>query len=117
MNFVSFWASWVMYAPRGLKIASKLLQDGLLEPIWAQVGSKLVQVGPILARVGSNLAQVWAHVRPISGSPVALGPTQALPNPFPVASWPTKPCVCPARLEIDPKKPSQPIKLDPKSPT
>ena len=83
-----------MYASRGLKIASKLLQVGLHEPIWTQLGPSCFKLDPCWPQVGSNLAQVgpmlapswlqlglsWAHAGPISGSPAAPGPTQALPN-------------------------------------
>ena len=34
MEFESFLASWIEYAPRGPKIASRSLQHSLLEPIW-----------------------------------------------------------------------------------
>ena len=75
-----------MYAPRGLKIASRLLQVGYLSqfgsnlsPSWLQVGSSWAHVGPKLAtsenhpqndmpypsswpQVGSMLAPCWLHV-------------------------------------------------------
>ena len=60
-------------------------------PAWTQVGSKLRQVGPMLdpswLQLGSSR----------SGAPAAPEPTQALPNPFPVASGPPKPPFVPYR--------------------
>ena len=89
MIFWSFWASWVAYAPRGLKIASRLLKDGLLEPIWIQHRPKLAQVGPTLAPRWLQLGSSWGHVGLRSGSPAAPEPTQtfqipsrSLPKPF-----------------------------------
>ena len=106
-------ASQVVYAPRGVKIASRLLQVGLLEPSWAQVGSKLVpsllKLGSCWAQAGSNLA----HVGPMRRSPATPGPTQALPDPFPAASWSPKP----PGPKMDSKRPSQASNLDPKPPT
>ena len=85
MKFGSFWAPWVVYAPRGFQIASRLLQDGLLEPIWTQHGPKLapswLKLGPCWPQVGSNLAQVG----PICRSPASPGPTLAPPDP---SLWP-----------------------------
>ena len=52
-------------------------------------------MGPSWLQLGSS----WAHVGPISGSPAALGPTQALPNPFPVASGPPKTQVVPYKTQ------------------
>ena len=88
MNFESFFASVVVYAPRGLKIASRLLQDGLFELIWTQHGPKLApslgQVGPMLAPSWFQLGSSWVHVGPSSGSPAAPGPTQAFPDSKPL---------------------------------
>ena len=60
---------WALHGSRGLKIASKLLQVGFLEPIWAQLGAKLapswLKLGSCWAQVGSKLAQVgpcWLQV-------------------------------------------------------
>ena len=59
MNFTSFWPSWVVYAPRGLKIASRSPQVGDLEPIWSQFGPKLARVGPKLAPSWPQLGPRW----------------------------------------------------------
>ena len=95
-----------MYAQRGLKIASRLLQDCLLEPIWTQLGPKLApswlklgpswlqldsswtHVGPKLAPIWLKLGPGWAQLRVPKAAP---GPTQAIPETVPVASWFPKP--------------------------
>ena len=77
MNFGSVWTSWVVYAPRALKIASRLLQDGLLEPIWTQHGPKLapswLKLSLCWPQVGSNLAQVGPMLGPFAGPQPLLG--------------------------------------------
>ena len=86
MNFGSFLASWVVYAPRGLKIASRLLQDGLLEPIWTQHGPKLApswfRLDPCWPQVGSNLPQVGSMLDADPGPQ----PPLSQPKPFPTPS-------------------------------
>ena len=112
MIFGSFLASWVMYAPRGLKIPSGLLQDGLLEPIWTQHGPKLapswLKLGPCWAQVGSNLSQVGPMLGPDPGPQ----PPLSQPKPFQTPSlWSLSlpnPHLCPTRPNIDPKKPPKP---------
>ena len=90
------------------KIASSWLPWANLEPTWAQVGSKLSHVVPMLAPSWLQLDSSWAHVGPIFGSPAVLGPTQALSNPFPVASRSPKPHLRPTRPKVDPTKAFQP---------
>ena len=76
--------------------ASRLLQDGLLEPIWTQHGPKLapswLKLGLCWPQVGSNLAQVGAMLGPFPSPQPPLGqpkPFQSpsllplgLPNPY-----------------------------------
>ena len=68
--FVSLKGFWASKLPQ---VGSKLAQVGLLEQIWAQVGSKLapswlklgpswVQVGSMLAHVGPMLGTSWLQV-------------------------------------------------------
>ena len=75
-----------MYAPRGLKIASRLLQEGLLEPIWTQHRPKLapswLKLGPCWPQVGSNLAQVGPMLAPDPGPQ----PPLSQPKPFQIPS-------------------------------
>ena len=59
-----------------------------MDPSWLQVGSSWTPAGPKLGPTWLKLGPCWTHF--ISGSPAPLGPTQALPNPFPVASGPPK---------------------------
>ena len=66
----------------------------MLDPSWFQLGSS------------------WAHVGPRSGSQAAPGPTQALPNPFPVASGPRKPPFVPYNTQHRPQKGSKTSNLD-----
>ena len=73
INFVTLGSnlvSLVVYASRDLKIASRLLQDGLLEPIWAQLRPKMapswLKLGPCWAQVGSKLAQVAPKIGSMS---------------------------------------------------
>ena len=84
-NFRSNLASLVVYASRALRIASRLLQVGLLEPIWTPLGPKLapswLRLGPCWLQVVSNLAQVG----PICGSPASPGLTLAPPD---ASLWP-----------------------------
>ena len=86
MNFGPFLASWVVYAPRGLKIASRLLQDGLLEPMWTRHGPKLApswfKLGPCWPQVGSNFVQVGSMLGPDPGPQPPLDP----PKPFQIPS-------------------------------
>ena len=83
-----------------------------LDPTWTQVGSKLAQVEPMVAPSCLQLASSWSHVGPRSGSPAAPEPTQALPNPFPVASRPPKPPVVAYKTQHKSKKGSQISNLD-----
>ena len=66
----------------------------MLAPSWLQHGSS------------------WGHVGPRSGSPAAPEPTQALPNPFPVASGPAKLPFVPYKTQHGPQKDSQTSNLD-----
>ena len=107
VKFGSFWAPWVVYAPRGLQIASRLLHDGLLEPIWTQHGPKLapswLKLVPCWPQVGSNLAQVGPMLGPDPGPQ----PPLSQPKPFQIPSlWPLSLPnlhLCPTRPNIDPK--------------
>ena len=83
-----------------------------LDPTWTQVGSKLAQVGPMLAPSWLQLGSSWVHVGPRSGSPAAPEPTQALPNPFPVASEPPKLPFVPYKIQHRPQKSSKTSNLD-----
>ena len=105
-----------MHGSRGLKIASKLLQVGFLEPIWVQLGAKLapswLKLGSCWSHVGSKLAQVgpcWPQVgfnRAHVGSPGAPEPTQTLPDPFPSPSRPYErgysPSTRPGQQDLEP---------------
>ena len=73
--------------------ASRLLQDGILEPIWTQHGPKLapswLKLGPCWLQVGSNLAQVGAMLAsdpdpqpPLSQPKPFQIPSQALQEPI-----------------------------------
>ena len=73
-------------------------------PSWLQVGSSWVHLGPTLAPT---------YVGPISGSPAALGPTQALPNSFPVASGPPKTPLVPYKTQIRSQRGLQNLQLGP----
>ena len=111
-NFGWFLASWVVYAQRGLKIPSQLLQDDLLEPLWTQHGPKLaptcLKLGPCWTQVGSNLAQVGPMLDQDPGPKPPLGQ----PKPFQTPSlWPldlANPHLCPTMPNIDPKKAPKP---------
>ena len=83
-----------------------------LDPTWIQVGSKVTQVGSMLDPSWLQLGSSWTHVGPISGSPAAPGPTQALPNPFPVASGPRRPPFVPYNTQHRPQKGSKTSNLD-----
>ena len=109
-----------------LQEASRLVQDGILQPIWTphgpklppswlnldlcwpQVGSNLAQVGPMLAPSWLQLGSSWAHVGPRSGSPAAPEPTQTLPDPFPSPSRTHSrgysPSTRPGQLDLEPWK-------------
>ena len=95
-----------------LMIAAGLPTSAHLDPTWTQVGSKLAQVEPMVAPSCLQLASSWTHVGPRSGSPAAPEPTQALPNPFPVASGPPKPPFVPYKTQHRPQKGSQTSNLD-----
>ena len=73
--------------------ASRLLQDGILEPIWTQHGPKLapswLKLGLCWPQVGSNLAQVGPMLAPDPGPQPPLSqpkpfqiPSQALQDPI-----------------------------------
>ena len=73
--------------------ASRLLQDGILEPIWTQHGPKLapswLKLGLCWPQVGSNLAQVGPMLVPDPGPQPPLSqpkpfqiPSQALQDPM-----------------------------------
>ena len=104
MKFALFVASEVVHTPRGFKMASRLVQDGRLEPIWTQHGTELaaswLKLGPSQDQVGSNLAQVGPMLDPFPG----LQPPLGQPKPFQTPSlWPLglpKPKLCPTRLNI-----------------
>ena len=70
---------------------SRWLTSANLGPTCAQVGSNLSQVGPMLGSSWLQLRSSRDHVGLICGVPAAPGPTQALPDPFLVASWPPRP--------------------------
>ena len=106
-----------MYAPRGLKIATRLLQVSLLEPIWAQLGPKLapswLKLGPCWAQVGSNLAQVGPMLAPFASPQPPLGQQKHFQTlPFCLLASQT-----PVRPKMDSKRASQASNLDPKHPT
>ena len=65
-DFQSLLASLVGYASSGFKIASRLLQTGLLRPIWAPLRPKLapswLKLGPCWIQIGSKLVQVGAKI-------------------------------------------------------
>ena len=69
--------------------ASRLLQDGIPEPIWTQHGPKLapswLKLGPCWPQVGSNLAQVGPMLGPFVDSQPLLGQTLAPPD---FSLWP-----------------------------
>ena len=73
-----------------------------LGPSWLQLVSNWADVGPKLAPAWPKLASCWVS----SGCPAAPGPTQGLPNLFPVASWPPKP---PLDLKWNSKGPPKPL--------
>ena len=79
-----------------------------LAPSWLQ----MAQVGPRLGPSWLQLGSSWTHVGPRSGSPATPEPTQALPNPFPVASGPPKPPFVPYKTQHRPQKGSQTSNLD-----
>ena len=82
LNLESFWASSVVYAQQ----ASRLLQDGILEPIWTQHGPKLapswLKLGLCWPQVGSNLALVGPMLVPDPGPQ----PPLSQPKPFQIPS-------------------------------
>ena len=83
-----------------LQEASRLLQDGILEPIWTQHGPKLapswLKLGLCWPQVGSNLAQVGPMLAPDPG-----------PQPQPPLSQP-KPFQIPSQALQDPIKEATP---------
>ena len=112
ITFESFLASWVVYAQRGLKIPSWLLQDGLLELMWTQHGPKLapswLKLVPCWPQVGSNLAQVGSMLDPDPR------PQLPLSQPRPIQIPPLLPLdlpnlyLCLTRIDIDPEKALKP---------
>ena len=117
-----FHGFWIIFGILG-RVCPKRSQDTLiiaagwptwayLDPTWIQVGSKLAQVGPMLDPSWFQLGSSWAHVGPRSESPAAPEPTQALPNPLPVASGPPKPPFVPYKTQHKPQKGSQTSNLD-----
>ena len=66
--------------------ASRLLQDGILDPIWTQHGPKLpaswLKLGLCWPQVGSNLAQVGPMLVPDPGPQ----PPLSQPKPFQILS-------------------------------
>ena len=105
-----------MYASRGLKIASNLLQVGLHEPIWIQLEPKLapscLKLGPCWPQVGSNLAQAGLMLGPFLGPQPPLGQPKA---------FQTLPCgllasQTPTRSKMELKRTSQTSNLDLKPP-
>ena len=76
-----------------------------MNPSWLQVGFMLAPCWP-------QLHSSWAHVGPGSGPPAAPEPTQALPNPFPVASEPPKPPFVPYKIQHRPQKATPTSNLD-----
>ena len=86
INFGYILAPLLLYASRGLKITSRLLQAGLIQPIWAPLEPKLapswLKLGPCWAQVGSNLAQVG----PMLGSFRGPQPPLGQPKPFQIPS-------------------------------
>ena len=94
---IMFWTTSDQYSSNfGIfgRVCLKWPQDSSKLPYFCQSGSilaKLAQVGPMLDPSWLQLGSSWPNVGPICGSPAAPGPTQALPDPFPVASWPPKP--------------------------
>ena len=69
-----------------LQEASRLVQDGLLEPIWTPHGPKLspswLKLGLCWPQVGSNLAQVGPMLAPDPGPQ----PPLSQPKPFQIPS-------------------------------
>ena len=104
----------VMYASRGLKIASRLFQVSLFQPIWAQLGTKLAPswapVGPKLAPTGLKLGPCWAQIRVPSHPRTKPSPSRPLPCCLLASQTPT-------RSKMDSKRASQTSNLDPKPPT
>ena len=74
-----------------------------------QFGSHL---GDILVSSWGTWEAFGGHVGPRSGSPAALEPTEALPNPFLVASGPAKLPFVPYKTQHRPQKGSQTSNLD-----
>ena len=93
-------------------IVAGLFTCAYLHPTWTQVGSKLAQVEPMVAPSCLQLASSWTHVGPRSGSPAAPEPTQALPNPFHVATGPPEPLFVPHNIQHRPQKTTQTSNLD-----
>ena len=118
-NFDCFWSIFGILGrvcPRRsqdtLRIAAGWPTSAYLDPTWTQVGSELGQVGPMLAPSWLQLGSSWPHVGPRSGSPAAPELTQALPNPFPVASGPPKLPFLPYKTQHRPQKGSKTSNLD-----
>ena len=76
MKFALFVASEVVHTPRGFKMASRLVQDGRLEPIWTQHGTEL-------AASWLKLGPCWTHFR-VSSHPWA-NPSPS--KPLPCGLW------------------------------
>ena len=78
-----------------LQEASRLVQDGLLEPIWTPHGPKL---SPSWLKLGL----CWPQIR----APAAPEPTQTLPDPFPSPSRTHSrgysPSARPGQLDLEP---------------
>ena len=96
------------YPPNCCRMAYLRLSGPNMDPSWLQVGSSWAHAGPKLAPTWLKLA----HVGPRSESPAAPEPTQALPNPFPVASGPPKPPFVSYKTQHRPQKGSQTSNLD-----
>ena len=110
-----------MYAPRGLKIVSRLLQDGLLEPILTKLGPKLapswLKLGPCWTQVGSSLAQVGPMLPPVVGPQPPLGQPKHFRTPSLLPLGLPNSHLHPTKPKLDPKRASQTSNLVPRTPT
>ena len=112
INFGSILTSEAVHASRGLRIASRLLQVGLLEPIWAQLGSKLVpswlKLGPCWPCL--KLGLCWAHFRVPSHPWANPSPSRPLPCCLLASQTPTRPKMAKSTPKGLPKPPTWTLK-------
>ena len=79
-------------------------------PFCVSIAEIIQQVGSMLGPSWLQLGSSWAYVGPVSGS---IGTTQALPNPFHMASGPPRPPLAPYKIQNETQKGFPNLQLGP----